>query len=176
MYAAFLLVLEAPEAAELVPGWPEDLLLVADVGDGTEILSVEPLSDEELASRLREHDPPPVHPPRPGAGAVDLPFGWEAAVVAGAADVARRSLAEPPQPAQEPAAPGGLPLDAEAARAAGIAAGSLLRLVAGPDGGLLLVAVRERPRLLRIPWVLRDLALYAALLGAFAAGLIAAAV
>ena len=53
MYAAFLLVLEAPEASKLVPGWPEERLLVADVGDGTEILSVEPLSEAGLAARLR---------------------------------------------------------------------------------------------------------------------------
>ena len=173
MYAAFLLVLEAPEAAKLVPGWPGDRLLVADVGDGTEILSVEPLSEAGLAARLREHDPPPVHPPRAGAGTVDLPFGWEAAVLAAALDAARLRHAHPPGPAPEPATPATIAVDAEAARAAGMATGSLLRLVADPDGGLMLVHAPEPPRP-RIPWVLRDVATMAALLGAFAAGLLAA--
>ena len=173
MYAAFLLVLEAPEASKLVPGWPEERLLVADVGDGTEILSVEPLSEAGLAARLREHDPPPVHPPRAGAGAVDLQFGWEADVLAAAVDAARRRSSEPSEPAPETAPARGIPVDAEAARVAGMAAGSPVRLVAGPDGSLILVAAEERPSRPCIPWVLRDLATYGALLGAFAAGLVA---
>ena len=175
MTNGFLLVLDFGEASRLVPGWPEERLLVAKVGEDDHILSVAPLSEIDLAVALRGPRPTPVHPPRGGTQAVDLVFAREAAIVAAAVSAARSTLAGLDDPASAPSSdpPTGLPIDEQAARAAGIAAGSLLRLVAGPGGGLILVPAPERPPWRRIPWMLRDVALAAALLGAFAAGLLA---
>lgn len=174
MTTGFLLVLEFGEASQLVPGWPEERLLVAKVGEHDEILSVEALSEIDLAVGLRGPWPPAVHPSRDGSRTVGLAFAREAAIVAAAVSAARSTLARLDDPASVPtSAPPGLPIDERAARASGMTEGSLLRLVAGPEGGLILVPASEGPPRRRIPWMLRDVAMAAALLGAFAAGLLA---
>lgn len=168
----FLLVLEPAEAARLDRCWRSDHMLVAEFGPDDAVLHAYPASEDALARILEANVGVPVHPAREGRSTVLMEFHREAALLARArsAMADRRSVeAEPAEPTPATVA-GEIAIAPADASAADLASGDRLVLETGADG--LMVARREAEiRRPRVHWLLRDLAIAVAMLGAFALGL-----
>jgi len=168
----FLLVLESPEAARFDRDWPADRLLVAEIGPGDVVLHAYPATEAALPAILDANAGVPVHPARDGRPTVLVEFHREAAILARAALAMGERLA--PAPAEHPvgtppAMSGALAIAPADAAAAGLSSGDRLIAESGADG--VLVVRREAAKRPRVHWLLRDLAVAAAMLGAFALGL-----
>lgn len=169
----FLLVLEPSEAARFDRDWPADRLLVAEIGPGDLVLHVYPASEAALPSILDANAGVPVHPARDGRPTILVEFHREAAILSLAALAMneRLTVADSADPiATRPAMPGAVAIAPADAAAAGLSSGDRLVAEAGEDGTLV-VRPDAAPRRPRVHWLLRDLAVAAAMLGAFALGL-----
>lgn len=169
----FLLVLEPAEVARFDRSWPADRLLVVEIGPGDVVLHVYPAAEGALTAILDANAGVPVHPARDGRPTVLVEFHREAAILSQAAlamderltvDAADDPLVSPP------ALPGALAIAPADAAAAGLSSGDRLVAESGADGALV-VRREAAPRRPRVHWVIRDLAVAAAMFGAFALGL-----
>ena len=167
----FLFVLEPAEAARLDRRWPDDHVLVAEIGPDDTVRHAYPASEDALGRILDANAAVPVHPAREGRPTILLEFHREAALLSRtrSAMTERRSV--------EPEAAGAARVPASdfvaiaiADAAPGLASGGGLVRETGADG--LPVAGREAEHhRSRVHWLLRDLAIAAAMIGAFALGL-----
>lgn len=170
----FLLVLEPSEAARFDRGWPDDRLLVAEIGPGDVVLHAYPASEEALRPILDANVGVPVHPARDGRPTVLLEFHREAAILSHAARAMGERLPSDTVvdtvEGASAAAPGVVAIASADAAASGLSTGDRLVAEAGTDGGLVVRREIAPPRR-RVHWLIRDLAVAAAMLGAFALGL-----